>query len=76
VSHIRQQRPTPRRHALKAALKPGRNMKKKIRNLHPVKAAGSNVKSHIPHAPIFFFQWLSQEKTKQPTRCFEKWNAH
>lgn len=46
VSHIRQQRPTPRRHPLKEALKQGRDMKKKIRN--PVKAAGSNVKSHIP----------------------------
>jgi len=49
VSHIRQQRPTPRRHPPKEALKQGRSMKKKVRNLHPVKAAGSNVKSHIPH---------------------------
>jgi hypothetical protein len=47
--YIRQQRPTPRRHPLKEALKQGRDMKKKIRNLDPVKAAGSKVKSHIPH---------------------------
>jgi len=45
----RDQRPTPRRHPLKEALKQGRNMKKKIRNLHPVKAAASNVKSYILH---------------------------
>ncbi len=49
VSHIRQQRPTPRRHPRKEALKQGRNMRKKIWNLHPVKAAGSNVTSHVLH---------------------------